>query len=159
MTRLGLNAHNATPLCAYPQIPYRYGVPLMVLIGSIHLLISESIYVVKIRVLTDGGQEDPYQSFVTCGFSLLALLVTIVVGGGAVISIIGFGFRRYRPGIPLVMCSSAAISASCHPRLNEEKDAALRSLQWGVVPVDGEMGHCCFSTETVVMPTEGLEYA
>jgi hypothetical protein len=141
------------------QIPYRYGVPLMILIGSIHMLISESIYVVRVRVLTTNGQEDPYQSFVTCGYSLLALLVTIIVGTVAVIGVIAFGFRRYKPGMSLVRCSSAAISAACHPRPNENRDAALRSLQWGAVPPDGEIGHCCFSTESVVMPTEGSEYA
>lgn len=141
------------------QIPYRYGVPLMVLIGGIHLLISESIYVVKIKVLAQSEQEDPSQSFVTCGYSLLALLVTIVVGIGALIGVIGFGFRKYKPGMSLVRCSSAAISAACHPRSDEDINAALRPLQWGVVPTENDFGHCCFSTKLVVMPVEGLQYA
>jgi hypothetical protein len=140
------------------QIPYRYGVPLMVLIGSTHFLISESIFVVRLRAIAQSGQEDPEQSFVTCGYSMLALLVTIVVGAVAVLTIIGFGFRRYKHGMPLVRCSSAAISAACHPRANEDVDAALQPLQWGSVPMEGDVGHCCFSTDTVLMPEEGKDY-
>lgn len=140
------------------QIPYRYGIPLMVFIGSIHFLVSESIFVVKLRAIAQNGKEDPEQSFVTCGYSMLALLVTIIVGVVFVLTIIGFGFRRYRPGMPLVKCSSAAISAACHPRGDEDADAALEPLQWGAVPVDGDVGHCCFSTGTVFLPEEGKEY-
>ncbi|KAH7405997.1 hypothetical protein DE146DRAFT_787173 [Phaeosphaeria sp. MPI-PUGE-AT-0046c] len=140
------------------QIPYRYGVPLMVLIGSTHFLISESIFVVQLRVMALSGQEDPEQSFVTCGYSMLALLVTMVVGAVAVLAIIGFGLRRYEPGMILVKCSSAAISAACHPRADEDSDAALQPLQWGAVLTEQTVGHCCFSTDTVLMPEEGREY-
>jgi hypothetical protein len=140
------------------QIPYRYGVPLMVLIGSTHLLISESIFIVRLRVMTQSGQEDPEQSFATCGYSMLALLVTIIAGIVAVLAIVGFGFRRYKPGMSLVMCSSAAISAACHPRADEDGDAALQPLQWGAVPTEALVGHCCFSTQTVLLPIEKREY-
>lgn len=140
------------------QIPYRYGVPLMALIGGVHFLISESIFVVRLRVIAQSGQEDPKQSFVTCGYSMLALLVTIVIGAVAVITIIGFGLRRYKPGMPLVKSNSAAISAACHPRANEVADAALQPLQWGAVPTEGDVGHCCFSTDHVSLPEEGKQY-
>jgi hypothetical protein len=141
------------------QIPYRYGVALMVLIGSIHLLISQSIFVVRLQVFTSTGEEDLYQSFVTCGYSLLALLATIIVGAVAVLGLVGFGFRRYEPGMSLVGCSSAAISAACHSRPDEDMDAALQPLQWGALPSEGDVGHCCFSTGPVLLPEANRVYA
>jgi hypothetical protein len=140
------------------QVLYRYGVPLMVLISSTHLLISESIFVVRLHVLTQNGQENPELSFATYGYSMLVLLVTIVIGIVAVLAIVGFGFRRYKPGMSLGMCSSAAISAACHPRTGEDKDAALQLLQWSAVPTEELVGHCCFSTRPVPLPIEGREY-
>jgi hypothetical protein len=89
---------------------------------------------------------------------MLALLATIVVGAVAILAIIGFGLRRYKCGMPLVKSNSAAISAACHPRANEDADAALQPLQWGVVPTEGMLGHCCFSTNHVLLPEEGKEY-
>lgn len=141
------------------QIPYRYGVVLMLLIGSIHLLISESIFVIRLQVFTFEGKEDLYQSSVMCGYSLLALLVTIVVGAVAVLGLVGFDFHRYEPGMSLMGCSSAAISAACHLRPDEKVDAALQPLQWGAMPSEGENGHCCFSTGPVLLPEENKTYA
>lgn len=140
------------------QIPYRYGVPLMVLIGTIHFLVSESIFVVKVRTIDQSGQEDPGQSFVTCGYSMLALLVTIIVSVMTILAVIMFGLRRYKPGMPLVRCNSAAISAACHSREGEDADAALQPLQWGAVSTEEIVGHCCFSTGHVSLPEEGKEY-
>jgi hypothetical protein len=132
---------------------------LMMLIGSIHLLVSESIFVVRLQVFTFTGKEDLLQSMVTCGYSLLALLITIIVGAVAVLGLIGIGFRSYEPGMSLVGCSSAAISAACHSRPDEDIDAALQPLQWGAVPFEGEIGHCCFSTGPVLLPRENRVYA
>ncbi|KAF2438394.1 hypothetical protein P171DRAFT_330014, partial [Karstenula rhodostoma CBS 690.94] len=140
------------------QIPYRYGVPLMVLIGTLHLLISQSIYLVRLRNYNTSGVEDFDSSIATCGYSLLALLVTIVVGGLALLGVIAMGFRRYKPGMTLVMCSSAAISAACHSRPDEVEEAAQQPLLWGVVSTDAGVGHCCFSTGSVSLPQEGREY-
>lgn len=89
----------------------------------------------------------------------MALLVTIVVGGVALLVVIACGFLKYRPGMTVVGCNSAALSAACQSRPDEDKDAASKPLQWGEVPGEGETGHCCFSAGAVSLPVEGKLYA
>ncbi|KAH0371106.1 hypothetical protein KCU65_g2162, partial [Aureobasidium melanogenum] len=144
------------------QLPYRYGVPLMMLIVSLHWMISQTIFVLRIRVLNFQGTEEVGSSITTCGYSLVALLATIVTGAFAIIVLIGHGaLRRYKPGMELAGSSTAAISAACHPMANEDADASLGELQWGVVPSrhETEIGHCTFSAGPVSFPVEGRFYS
>lgn len=142
------------------QIPYRYGTVLMTLIGTLHWLISQSIFLVRVRVVSAEGVEDVDGSIITCGYSLQALLATIVVGGVAVLAIVGFGCRSYEPIMTLVKCNSAAISAACHavPEQGHDDGVALGLLQWGAVPSASDVGHCCFSKAEVLPPELGRLY-
>lgn len=142
------------------QLPYRYGVPLMLLITTIHFLVSESLFLVRIRVYDFTGSEIPLSSFTTCGYSLFALLCTMVLGVIALLILGGFGvFCRIEEGMPLVDGCSAVISAACHPHSDESLVASELPLRWGVVSGDGEIGHCCFSSQTVSPPENGRLYA
>lgn len=143
------------------QIPYCYGVVLMVLIGFIHWLISQSIFLVRVRVVSAEGVEDVDDDIITCGYSLQALLATIVVGRVATLAVMGFGCRSYRPAMTLVGCNSAAISAACHTVSDQDGDRGTASgpLQWGAVPSTSDVGHCCFTKGEVSMPEQGQLYA
>ncbi|KAG9633190.1 hypothetical protein KCV04_g9131, partial [Aureobasidium melanogenum] len=144
------------------QLPYRYGVPLMLLIVTLHWLISQSIFVLRIKVLDFQGIEDTGSSLTTCGYSLTAVLTAIITGGFAIMILVAHGtLRRYKPGMTLVGSSTAAISAACHPMPTEDADASLGELQWGVVPLghEDEVGHCTFSAGPVSFPVEGRLYS
>lgn len=68
--------------------------------------------------------------------------------------------------MPLASTCSAAISASCHQPLPDDRDAYRFPVQWGVVSVDDRdaqgvgVGHCCFTTaRDVEAPVAGWMYA
>jgi hypothetical protein len=145
------------------QLPYRYAVPLTIISGLLHRLVSQSIFVADINVNDRAGHLDPTLSVSTCGYSVFAMAFTLIMGGALLAVAIGLGLRRYRPGMPPVGTCSVAIAAACHVREKEKDNVALLPLQWGAIPDNGVsetgVGHCCFSSEEVEMPKEGQAYA
>jgi hypothetical protein len=66
------------------QLPYRFGIPIAVLSGTLHWLVSQSIFVVSFDLYDARGSLQPFWMipFIskTCGFSPIAMLVVIIVG-------------------------------------------------------------------------------
>lgn len=58
----------------------------------------------------------------------------------------GIGFRKYDKEMPLVASNSRAISAACHVLPEDTENGYMLPVQWGVVKVDGNVGHCAFTT-------------
>lgn len=145
--------------CTYRlQLPYRYGIPLLILSGTLHWLVSQSLFLARVTAFTVDGAEDIYGSISTVGYSSIAIITVIIYGTIVVLLGIGMGFRRYKPGIPLVGSCSAAISAACH-RPNEDVDASRKGVMWGVVGVENGVGHCCITSLEVETPVMGDLYA
>lgn len=114
------------------QLPYRYGIPLMVMSGLLHWLISQSIFLLNINAYNIDDFLDDYYSYSSCGYSPVAILTTIVVGALVLIVGLANGFRRYpATSMPLATSCSAVISAACHP-LSSEGLAHQKVVQWGV---------------------------
>lgn len=144
------------------QVPYRYGLPLAILSGTLHWLVSQGIFFVAIDVYTSYGDEMRGYSTKTCGYSPVAMLIVIILGTILTAAMAAVGFLPYKTGIPLAGSSSLAISAACHPReatshvnhrLSEGK------LQWGVVKTDADgIGYCAFSNQDVAPLTRGRLY-
>ncbi|RDW85190.1 hypothetical protein BP6252_02780 [Coleophoma cylindrospora] len=146
----------------YLQLPYTYSIPLLILSGSLHWLMSQSLFLALVNVYDDMGVQDPDSSLSTVGYSCIAILFAIVVGSVAVVAGIANGFRTFKPGIPLVGSCSAAISAACH-RPMEDSSASMLPIQWGVVdandPRNVEVHHCCFTSFDIQRPVQGQLYA
>ncbi|KAH9878106.1 hypothetical protein J1614_003323 [Plenodomus biglobosus] len=146
------------------QLPYRFGTPLMVLSGTLHWLVSQSIFLIAIDYYDAFGQPLPYNpeslggGYTTLGFSPSAIVTVMVLGSLMMGSIIAIGYVPYRGGMPVAGSCSMAISAACHVE-EDGPNAAAEKLQWGVVSVgeDG-VGHCAFSTNEVRAPVEGAIY-
>jgi hypothetical protein len=142
------------------QLPYRFSIPLVVMSGTLHWLVSQSIFLVVIDV--EGGQTADYSRTKTCGYSPIAMLVGIIVGTLMMITIIGFGFIPYKRGIPFVGSSSMAISAACHPKRAEkygDTPMSEQKLQWGIVETrEDDVRHGAFSTEDVQPLIKGRMY-
>ena len=140
------------------QLPYTYSIPLLVLSGLMHWLVSQSLFLARIGQSDGQGNIDVITS--TCGYSPIAIIFTIIVGSIMVIGVILNGFWRYRPGMPLAPSCSAAISAACHP-LAGDGNAARSLVRWGEVPAltaDG-LAHCTFTSDAdVTMPIFGRLY-
>jgi hypothetical protein len=145
------------------QLPYRFGVPLLVLSATLHWLVSQSIFVVAIdfydrRELSIGLVS----SMRTCGYSPIAILSTVILAAIMLAALVASGFIPYKRGMPLVGNCSLAISAACHPHQNPEDEAILLSeqkVQWGVVSTNEDgIGHCAFSSEEVTNLVKGRAY-
>ena len=126
------------------QLPYRYGIPLMVMSGLLHWLVSQSIFLLLVSAYdkNEKGQDVEETSTVlnTCGYSPSAILTAILVGSVTLIFVILNGFRRFpATSMPLAGSCSAAISAACHPPPNDH-EAHLKKVQWGVCGIDSGEG-------------------
>lgn len=139
------------------QLPYRYGVPLLIASSALHWLVSQSIFFVHVIIL-DAAGEQTRDSISTCGYSNIAVISVILLGSIIILLGILIGSRSYKVGMPLVGSCSAAISAACHA-LKNDPNASLRPVMWGAVKTNGSVGHCCFSSLDVSPPVEGRVYA
>ena len=140
------------------QLPYRYGVPLMIISILLHWLLSESLFLARVTVYNRAGEENTDNSISTIGYSLIPLVVVIAVGCTTVLAAVLNGFRRYKPGIPLAGSCSAAISAACHPPENDIHGSE-KPVMWGVVGTNKYgNGHCSFTSLNVSFPKQGESY-
>ena len=141
------------------QLPYKYGIPLTVLSGTLHWLVSQSLFLARAAAYSSDGGEI-IRTISSVGYSCIAIITVIILGTIVVAIGILNGFRKYRPGMPLVGSCSAAISAACH-RPSGDIDAATLPLLWGAVSGQdkGAVGHCCFTSFEASPPVEGKLYA
>jgi hypothetical protein len=149
------------------QLPYRFGIPLVLLSGTLHWLVSQSIFVVAFDTYDKYGQlriENRKGAMTkTCGYSPIAMLTAVVLGVFMVVAVVGFGYIPHKRGMPLAGSCSLAISAACHPEQQPDtEDTVLskRKLQWGVVSTNSDgIGHCAFSNKGVGPLVKGRMYA
>lgn len=154
------------------QLPYTFGVPLLLAAVLLHWLISQSIFLVRIIPYEDGKPSDLKLSTMkqvggssaALGWSNAGLVVSFIWGCVlvAVILLVAF-FGRYPIGLPIGGTNSAVISAACHGEERERRagDIADRPVKWGVTRPGSRdaVGHCCFSGEEVGKPEVGSLYA
>jgi hypothetical protein len=135
------------------QLPYRYAIPLLILSSILHWSVSQSIFMAQVASFHRNGELKDPAAISTCGYSPVAITITMIIGSCLATFVAILGFRKYKPGIPLAGSCSAAISAACHGRSDIDTTAPL---QWGVTSEDGaEVGHCTFSNQEVSKPREG----
>jgi hypothetical protein len=148
------------------QLPYLYSIPLLVVSGLMHWIISQSLFLVRIRHYNAQGQPAPISSlsgddgvFTLPGYSPKAIIAVIVLGIVMLLVLLRSGFRRFKSAMPLLLNNSWIISAACHAPAQDE-DAAYKALMWGAVGhADGDVpGHCCFTSQSVDAPVEGGVY-
>ncbi|KAF3053972.1 hypothetical protein E8E11_001275 [Didymella keratinophila] len=143
------------------QLPYRFGTPLVILSGTLHWLVSQSIFLVSLDEYNQYGRYTDSSN--SCGYSPIAMLVVVLLGVFMVATLVGFGYIPYKSSMPLAGSCSLAISAACHPDEATKGDTFAMSeekLQWGVVGTSADgIGHCAFSSKDVGPLVEGRMYA
>lgn len=146
------------------QLPYAYGIPLLVVFGCLHWLVSQSLFLARVDVYNVSDQLDKSESISTLGYSVIAIILVLILGAVIAILMVATSFRKYKPGMPLVGSRSAAISAACHPP-NEDVHASMRRVKWGAVATETQnerrelVGHCTLTSFQVHTPIEGRLYA
>ncbi|OQE36889.1 hypothetical protein PENCOP_c011G05832 [Penicillium coprophilum] len=133
------------------SIPYRYSMPLMAASVTLHWLISQSLFMVGIEAFDSKMIRDTDADLITCGYSPVAIVSAVAVGGFTFFCLLGLSSKRFKTAMPVVGSCSFAISAACHPDFdpnenrtvrsdNGDGDMALLPIKWGVVgaavPVD-----------------------
>ena len=146
------------------HIPYAYGVPLLVVFGILHWLVSQSLFLARVDVYDTDGSVDVSESTSTCGYSLVAIFFVLIVLIIITWFVVMTGFRTFKAGMPLMGSCSGAISAACHPP-EDDRDASELPFKWGVVGhktldrTGEEVGHCTFTSFKVKPPVKGKLYA
>ncbi|OTA93633.1 hypothetical protein M434DRAFT_41031, partial [Hypoxylon sp. CO27-5] len=127
----------------YISLPLRYGIPLFTISGLMHWLISQSLFLARITAICadgdpescPGGQVDLDNSFSTCGYSPIAVFITLLAAGFIILTMIAMGLRKYDGTMSMVSTNSMAISAACHVLQEDREDGHLLPIQWGVVEI------------------------
>lgn len=141
------------------QLPYRWAVPLTIMSGLLHWLLSQSIFLVRLDVRYVDGNLIKNISKSTCGYSSLSLVVFSLTYFLLLSIVYGLRHRLLHIAIPPVEHCSLMISAACHPP-PDDVDPQLGLVQWGVVRsrFGGDIRHCSFMSEKVSPPEEGMVY-
>lgn len=150
------------------SMPYQYSFTLLTIFAVLHWLVSQSIFFVLIVPYKDATPLRD-AAIETCGFSPVAIVISIVVSGCVWLSLPVLGLRRLRSNIPLAGNCSIAISAACHPPAGDV-NAAFNPVKWGEcvsVPsllrnIEAELPpeppHCSFTSYEVLEPHHGKCY-
>ncbi|KAL4748226.1 hypothetical protein BDW72DRAFT_195998 [Aspergillus terricola var. indicus] len=143
------------------SIPYKYSVPLLITYMTLHWTISQSLFYIQIIPYDVDLQISGYGASSYLSYSPIAILISILLGALMVAGLLVLALcRRYRSLVPLAGSCSVAISAACHPGVDENlSTAALGEVMWGetgtfpegVVAGDA-VGHCSFSAKEVRAP-------
>jgi hypothetical protein len=142
------------------QLPYTYGIPVMATSATLHWLISQSIFLVRVEVYyKDILYGIPNVSAV--GLSPAPMLVIVILGLCLVAITIGLGFRKLEGNaMPVAASCSLALAAAAH-RPAGDVDAAVLPVKWGEVVEMGtaDVGHCSFTSQEVLGVKPGRKYA
>jgi len=138
------------------SLPLRYAIPLSGSSILLHWLISQSVFVVQTAGWNADGSRNYQYDASRVGWSIMAIIFSLVSGCIIVFIVLLLGFRKLPRGArsaPLVRTCSAAISAQCHRPL-EDNEAHILPVQWGVVSWDDrkEVGHCSITTAYDLAP-------
>lgn len=162
VTRKGLrvtNPQGEQRSTYFLQLPYKWSLPLMITSGTLHWLLSQSFFLVRVDKYNRQGQILITESISACGFSTFSLYA-LLLASLIVLGIVGFlGLRKFHVKTPVVASCSLAISAACHPRTGEV-DVKLGRVKWGVIGNEGDVanGRCALSTAKVEKLEDGKLY-
>lgn len=141
------------------QLPYRWAVPLTVLSGFMHWILSQTIFLSRLESLDGDGNLQLDKSLCTCGYSTSSAFVLVGLLTAELIGTLLSSLGRFREQMPVAVNCSLVISAACHPP-PDDFDAYKKPVHWGVVQSRfGGVGHCAITSEDTTRPNAGSEYA
>jgi len=175
--RKGLRLSGGTPVGAQRstyrlQLPYRVALPLIAVSGTLHWLISQSIFLVYLEAYTPTTRYDGTEhsgpttngwppDIITCGWSPPAVLAAVILGAVMLLLLVGFGLQRLPTAMPVAGSCSAAVAAACHPPAAGQQERIWeKEVMWGATldPEGTKPGHCSFSSGTVTYPVRNGRY-
>ena len=143
------------------NIPYKFAVPIMVVMALLHWTMSESIFIASVNVFDVNHIRKPAGDINTLGWSPLAVIGSLVIVSILTLFLVfAASVNKYPSGMPLASSCSAAISAACHRSNDDPSDVAQRTLMFGVVPDETAMGNrrAAYSAGPVEPLQDGVLY-
>ena len=111
---------------------------------------SQSFFQVNLAIFSPTGTTEPARVVSACGWSPIALIITLFLVAVLVLVLCALGVRSYNPGMPVMRSNSRDISAACHMPVHTP-NAALHPVRYGAVDVQGwDRWRGSFSNEKVV---------
>ncbi|KAH7386855.1 hypothetical protein DE146DRAFT_791945 [Phaeosphaeria sp. MPI-PUGE-AT-0046c] len=142
------------------SLPYHYSVPLLITSFLMGWLLSQTIFIVRYDLYDDVFEKVVDPGRYSIGFSVVALVCSIVVGLLILGTSVAVGFCKCPPGLPLGPSNSLNIAAACQPPENDPY-AARRKVMWGALLTgDGNevQQRCTITSRRVMYPVEGEWY-
>lgn len=161
--RKGLRTTNPTgqQRCTYfLHLPYRWSIPLIVVSGLLHWLLSQSLFLVRVEIRDINGRIITSESRCNCGYSPISVLTFCLVFLTLLLVVLGLLLRKLTLDISAPAHCSLVISAACHAPV-DDVSPQLNPVGWGVLRsrFGGEIAHCSFTSEEVTAPVEGQWYS
>ncbi|KAJ5726112.1 uncharacterized protein N7483_007469 [Penicillium malachiteum] len=122
----------------YLTLPYRYGVPNLILFALIHWVVSEAFFFIDVQSQNVHNIPIESNSRRGCSISPLAVFIAILLIFVGWVTLVLLGLKKFKTHAPIVAHCSAAISASCHPP-PDDAYAAFKPVMWGEVTQAGHM--------------------
>lgn len=150
----------------FMNLPYRFAVPLLVLCGVMHWLLSQSFFATLVQMFEFDYKEGKWvlssavPPYTTCNFSPLGIVLVAALLGLKGSALLGVSVMWSKTDMPLSANCSAVISAACHPRDGENGSCFRKEkLKWGVLGYDDSgVGRCGFSAGHVTALEDELSY-
>lgn len=145
------------------SLPYRYSIPLLLTSVSLGWLVSQTLFIVRYARYDDINIDDVPDVSYTMGFSVIALICSLVFGLVIFGVLVAIGFCKCTPGMPLGPSNSLVIAAACHPP-ETDRYAARKMVKWGAIPTGDNTEevnsphHCTITSRRVEDPIEGRWY-
>ncbi|MCJ1380560.1 hypothetical protein MMC17_003668 [Xylographa soralifera] len=130
------------------SLPLKMSIPLLAAAGVLHWAMSQSLFLAKVNVLDHSGDIDSDRSFSTLGWSALALLILLIVGGVMLGALVATGFRRFGPEAPTVGSNSRAMMAAAFAA-GDGREEVRRRVRYGVVGWENGCGRVGFGSGEV----------
>jgi hypothetical protein len=139
------------------QLPFRWAIPLMIVSGTMHWLLSQALFLDRRDRLDPDGNWDRPHSIAACGVSGSASLMFFVFFFTSHIILVTIAASQYVERVPYTGSYSWAISAACHPPA-EDVGVPSGDVAWGLVPkrssTSAGAGGYSFSSHAIVVPTQ-----
>jgi len=149
------------------QLPFRYGVPLLMGFSLMYWFVGQSLFLVAIKFYETGPDGSPLyrpgDTVINSGWSPLGITLVVMVGI-LMLCVLGIVSQRTLPtAMPVVASCSMAIAAACDPSAGEMEEWLWeKEVQWGI-PIDEETkggtdGHLCLTSKEEIPLVAGGIY-
>lgn len=122
------------------SLPLRFAIPLLIISGIMHWLMSLTFFLANISVIPRDGNSPRHDEVTAVAYAPQGMFYLFGVSVFMVVVLAIFSVRKFGGEMHIVGSNSAAISAACHVGPMPERrrrEMVLRRIAWGELPAGG----------------------